>query len=65
MLTGLKCGGLQTCRPAVLLAREDKRAPMKDFVLLEAEPAFSGDCFEQDYSRTASPLLLEGIATHM
>jgi len=31
--TGLECAGLQTCRPAVLLARDDKRAQMKGFVL--------------------------------
>lgn len=65
LLTGLKYAGLQTCRPAVPLAGEDKRAQLKGFVLLETQPAFSGGCSEGDCSNIASPLLLVGIATHM
>ncbi|OPJ66594.1 hypothetical protein AV530_016621 [Patagioenas fasciata monilis] len=38
---------------------------MKRFVLLERQPAFSGDCFQRDCSNIASPLLLAGIATHV
>lgn len=62
VLTGHKC---QVCRPAVLLTSEDKRAQMKGVVLLETQPAFSGDCFEGDCSNIASPLLLVGITTQM
>lgn len=63
---GLKCAGLQTCRTTVLLlTSDDKRAQMKEFVLLETQPAFSGGCFEEDCSNTASPLLLVGIAARM
>lgn len=55
VLTGLECAGLQTCRPAVLLTSEDKRAQMKGFVLLETQPAFSGDCFEGDIAAILHP----------
>lgn len=65
VLTGFKCAGLQTCRPAVLLTSEDKRAQIKSFVLLEAQAAFSGDCFEGDCSNIAAPLSLVGIAACM
>lgn len=65
MLTGFKCAGLQTCRPAVLLTGEDKRAQIKSFVLLETQAVFSGDCFEGDCSNIAAPLLLEDIAACM
>lgn len=55
VLTGLKCAGLQTCRPAVLLTSEDKRAQMKGFVLLETRPAFLGDCLEGDIAAILHP----------
>lgn len=65
VLTGFKCAGLQTCRPAVLLTGEDKRAQMKSFVLLETQAVFSGDCFEGDCSNIAASLLLVDIAACM
>lgn len=63
--TSFKCAGLKTCRPALLLTGEDKRAQMKSFVLLEAQAAFSGDCFVGDCSNIAAPLSLVGMATCM